>query len=239
MINTRTIRWITEKEIRSFFNSPVAYIAITIFLLWVGWFFASPIFLIQQVTINHMLENIPLILVFITPAITMRLMAEEYKLGTIETLSIQPIEDHEIIIGKYCAAVFLLSVAILGSLIHPISLMFLGEVDWGQVVSSYIGLLLMGSAFASVGLFASSLTRNQIIAWLTGMFLCFIFFLVGKILIIVPGFIRPIVDFIGMDSHFENFAKGVIDTRDVLYFASIIIVFVYASLLVVVNKRWR
>lgn len=237
--HTHIMRTIALKEIRGFFNSPVAYIVIIVFLLIAGWFFASPIFLINQVTIEHLLANVPLLFIFIIPAITMRLFSEEYKMGTIESLSIQPIEDYEILIGKYCAAVFLLSVGILGTLIHPVSLMFLGTLDWGQIFCSYLGLLFMGSSYLAMGMFASALTRNQIIAFIFGFLLCFMFFILGKILFVVPGALKNIVSFISMDSHVNNIAKGVIDSRDILYFITIISVFLYAALLVVVNRRWR
>lgn len=234
-----TIQTIALKELRGFFNSPVAYIVIIVFLLFVGWFFASPIFLINQITIDHMLNNIPLLFIFLIPAITMRLIAEEYKAGTIESLSIQPIEEYEIIIGKYIAALVLLTVCILGTLIHPISLAFLGKLDWGQIFCSYLGLLGMGSAYIAIGIFASALTRNQIIAFIIGFALCFIFFILGKILFIVPGFLKSMVGFIGMDSHFESISKGILDTRDIVYFISMIIAFIYGTLLVMLNKRWR
>lgn len=233
-----TIKTIALKETRGFFNSPVAYIVIIVFLLLAGWFFASPIFLINQITIDHLLDNIPLLFVFIIPAVSMRLLAEEYKIGTIESLSVQPIEDHDIIIGKYCASIILLAAAVGGTLIHPLSLALFGTLDWGQVFCSYVGLMCMGCVYLSVGLFASSLTRNQIVAFIIGFVFCFIFFILGKILFIVPGFLKGIVAFIGMDSHFENITKGIIDIRDIFYFISMTVIFLYGTLLVIVNKRW-
>ncbi|MFH1379411.1 MAG: ABC transporter [bacterium] len=236
---TQTMRTIAVKEIRGFFNSPVAYIVIMVFLLLAGWFFASPIFLINQVTIEHLLVNIPLLFIFIIPAITMRLFAEEFKIGTIESLSVQPIEDYEVIIGKYAAAVFLLAVCIAGTLIHPISLMMLGKLDWGQVLCSYLGLMLMGSSYIAMGIFASSLTRNQIVAFIFGFLFCFVFFIFGKIIFFMPGILKNIISFLSMDTHFDNIAKGIIDLRDMLYYVSIIGAFLYATLLVVINRRWR
>lgn len=233
------IRTIALKEIRSFFNSPVAYIVIIVFLGFVSWFFAAPIFIINQVTIDNMLGNIPLLFVLIIPAISMRLLAEEYKIGTIESLSIQPIEDFEIILGKYIAAVTLLTVAVAGTLIHPISISFLGKLDWGQVFCSYLGIICMGSVYLAMGIFASSITRNQIIAFIVGLFLCFVLFIIGKVIFLAPGFLKGPIAFIGMDSHVENISKGIIDIRDIIYFISMIAIFLYGTLLVMINKRWR
>jgi ABC-2 type transport system permease protein len=236
---TRVIKTLALKELRGFFNSPVAYVVIVIYLLFAGWFFASPLFLINQITIDHVLENMPLLFIFFIPAITMRLMAEETKIGTIETLSTLPIEDYEIILGKYIAVVVLFFIAILGTLVHPISLSFLGSLDWGQVGASYLGLFFMGCSYLAIGVFASSLTRNQIVAFIIGLSLCFVFFIIGKMLIVVPGFLKNIADFIGMDSHVSNISKGIIDTRDLLYFASVIAALLYGTLLVVTNRRLR
>lgn len=236
---TGTIQTIAIKELRSFFNSPVAYIVIVVFLLLAGWFFASQIFLINFITLSPLFDNLPLLFIFLIPAITMRLIAEEYKSGTIESLSILPINDYEIITGKFIAASLLFLVCILGTLIHPLSLAFIGKMDWGQVVCAYTGIMLMGCSYVAIGLFASSLTRNQIIAYIIGFLLCFIFFIIGKMLIIMPGFLKVIISFIGMDSHVENISKGILDTRDIIYFISIITAFLYASILVVINKRWK
>jgi gliding-associated putative ABC transporter substrate-binding component GldG len=167
----------------------------------------------------------------------MRLVAEELKIGTIKILATLPVKDYEIIIGKYLAAVSLITIAILSTIVHPITVSLLGNLDWGQVIGSYVGLILLGAAFSAVGLFTSSLTRNQIIAFIIGLLICFFFFLIGKILIFVPPFLVSFAEYLSIDYHFDNISKGVIDSRDLIYYASVSFFFLCISYMMLNNRK--
>lgn len=231
------IKAILNRETYSYFSSPTAYIIIIVFLLIAGWFFSSTIFLIGEATLEGFLTNIPLLFVFLMPAISMKLLAEEYREGTIEILSTQPVNEEEIILGKYLSSIILLIVILAGTLIHPITLSIIGKIDSGRIIGTYIGLFLLGSFYLMVGTFASSLTNTQVVAFIIGFLFCFIFFLLGKIISFFPGAIGFILNFIGTDSHFENITKGVIDTRDIVYYLSFIYLFFLSALYVMKRKR--
>ncbi len=213
---------IFKRELRSYFNSPVAYVVIVVFLIILGWFFQSSLFLMNVAQLRVVFEYTPLMFLFFVPAITMRLLAEEKKTGTIELLTTKPVQDVEIVLGKFLAAWVLLLATLLPTLLYVITLMSLGEMDFGPVVTGYIGLLLVGGVYVAVGLLASSLTDNQIVAFIMGFLFVFIFFMFDKVLVFVPQGIASTLEFLSVDYHFSNIARGVIDSRDVIYFASVL-----------------
>ena len=233
--NTNTI---FRKELRSYFNSAVAYVVIVVFLAIVGWVYTSSMFLINVASLRLMFEWIPLVFLFVVPAITMRLLAEEKKAGTIELLTTKPIYDWEIVDGKFFAAWILIGVALLPTLIYYITIAFLGDIDNGPVIGGYIGLLLMAGVYIAVGLLASSLTENQIVAFIVGLLLMFALFLMDKVLIFIPEFMISVVEYLGIDFHFSNIARGVIDTRDVVYFLSVLGFSLYLSVVSLGRRKW-
>ena len=233
--NTNTI---FRKELRSYFNSAVAYVVIVVFLAIVGWLYTSSMFLINVASLRLMFEWIPLVFLFVVPAITMRLLAEEKKAGTIELLTTKPIHDWEIVTGKFFAAWMLIGVALLPTLIYYITIAFLGDIDNGPVIGGYIGLLLMAGVYIAVGLLASSLTENQIVAFIVGLLLMFALFLMDKVLIFIPEFMISVVEYLGIDFHFSNIARGVIDTRDIVYFLSVLGFSLYLSVVSLGRRKW-
>jgi ABC-2 type transport system permease protein len=218
----RNIYTIFKKEVRSYFNSPAAYIVVTFFLLFTGYFFGTNLFLVNLASLRTAFGIIPLVYIFFVPAITMRLIAEEKKAGTIELLVTYPIKDVEIIMGKFLAALVLLAVALVFTWFYVISVSRLGNLDGGQVVAGYFGLLLMGAAYLAIGIFASALTENQIVAFIVALVIIFVFFLLDKILFFIPAPLVSIFEYLSIDYHFQNISRGVIDTRDLLYYLSII-----------------
>ena len=150
----------------------------------------------------------------------MRLLAEEKKTGTLELLTTKPVRDVEIVLGKFLAAWTLLVAALAPTLIYLISIMVLGKPEVGPVVTGYVGLLLMGAVYIGIGLFASSLTENQIIAFIIAFLIVLALFMMDKVLMFVPSGLASTVEFLGIDYHFSNIARGVIDSRDVIYFCS-------------------
>ena len=218
----RNIFTIFKKEVRSYFNSPAAYIVITFFLLFTGYFFGSNLFLMNQANLRTAFGIIPLVFIFFMPAITMRLIAEEKKTGTIELLVTYPIKDSEIIVGKFLSALMLLAVALVFTWFYVISVSLLGNLDGGQVVGGYFGLLLMGAAYLAIGMFASAITENQIVAFIVALVIIFVFFLMDTILFFIPASLVSIFQYLSIDYHFQNISRGVIDSRDLLYYFSVI-----------------
>jgi len=229
---------IFQKELRSYFNSAVAYVVIVVFLAIVGWMYTSSMFLINIASLRMMFELIPLVFLFVVPAITMRLLAEEKKAGTIELLTTKPLHDWEIVVGKFLAAWALVGIALLPTLIYYITIAFLGDIDNGPVVGGYLGLLLMAGVYVAVGLLASSLTENQIVAFIVGLLLMFAFFMMDKVLIFVPDFMTSVVEYLGVDFHFSNIARGVIDSRDIVYFGSVLGFMLYLSVVSLERRKW-
>lgn len=222
MISWQNILPIFRRELRSYFNSPVAYVVIVVFLAIIGWFFTSNLFLMNVASMRVVFELVPLVFLFFVPAITMRLLAEEKKSGTLELLTTKPVTDAEIVLAKFLAAWVLLAAALVPTLLYLITLTTLGSIELGPVLSGYIGLLLMGGAYIGIGIFASSLTENQIIAFIISFLIVLAFFLMDKVLMYVPEGLAPTLEFLSVDYHFSNIARGVIDSRDIIYFVSLL-----------------
>jgi ABC-2 type transport system permease protein len=176
----------------------------------------------NQANLRTAFGIIPLVFIFFMPAITMRLIAEEKKTGTIELLVTYPIKDSEIIVGKFLSALMLLAVALVFTWFYVISVSLLGNLDGGQVIGGYFGLLLMGAAYLAIGMFASAITENQIVAFIVALVIIFVFFLMDKILFFVPASLVSIFQYLSIDYHFQNISRGVIDSRDLLYYFSVI-----------------
>ena len=178
---------IFKREFRSYFDSPVAYIVLMFSLAVVGYFFTANLFLANQANLRTLFSILPLLFVFFIPAISMRLIAEEKKTGTIKLLFTYPIRDSEIVVGKYLAALGLIAVLLLFTLVYAFSVSFLGDLDGGQTLSGYIGLFLMGAAYLAIGMFASAITENQIVAFIVALAISLFFFFLDKILILRSG----------------------------------------------------
>ena len=213
-----------KKELKDYFNSPLAYIFISIFLVIEGWLFFNNFFLQNQASMRNYFTLIPWLFLFLIPAITMRLWAEEKKLNTTEVLFTWPIKDYEAVLGKFLAGLIFLAIALLASISIPITISFLGELDWGVVLASYLGALFLGAAFIAIGLFISSLTDNQIIAFILAIALSFATFIIGEtmVLYIIPSYLIGLFQFLGLGYHFNSINRGVLDSRDIIYYLSII-----------------
>jgi len=228
---------IFEKEIRVYFVSPIAYIVISVFLLVVGWFFFTTFFLFSQANLRNFFSLLPITFSFVVPAITMRLFSEELNVGSYEILLTMPVTFREVVLGKFLAAVAFLIAMLTPTLTYPITVTLLGQLDWGPVFGGYMGAVLLGAAFAAVGLFASSLTRNQIIAFIIGLAICFILTLIDKMLFFLPQSLLGFLQYIGAEYHFQNISKGIIDSRDILYFLSVSFVGLYGANLAIQGKN--
>lgn len=233
----RQVTHILKKEFSDYFVSPIAYIVISIFLVVTGWFFFSTFFLYNQATMRNFFSLLPLIFAFVIPAITMRLFSEELDLGSYELLRTMPVSYADIVVGKFAAGVVLTGAMLLPTLLYPLSIMFLGELDWGPVIGGYLGAILLGGAFSAVGLMASSLTENQIVAFILGAAICISLTIVDKMLFFFPEKALNAIQYIGADHHFQNIAKGIIDTRDIVYFLSVMFMGLYATYISLQHKE--
>lgn len=231
------IRTIVSKELKDYFTSPVAYIVIPLFLIVTGWFFFSTFFIYDRASMRDFFTLLPMVFSFIIPAVTMRLFAEEMNIGSYETLLTMPVSFTDIAVGKFAAALVFTAAMLLPTLSYPLFISFLGELDPGPVIGGYIGALLLGGAYCAIGLFASSLTRSQIIAFIIGAAICFTLTVADRLLVLMPAGLASFVDFISASSHFQNIAKGVIDSRDIVYFVSIMFIAVFGTYLVMKERN--
>jgi len=228
-----TIWVITKRELQSFFDSLIAYIMLVLFLGFSGfftWLYGSDIFLVGQASLEGFFGIAFWTLFFFIPALTMRLLAEEKKTGTIEMLLTKAVTDREVVIGKFLSTFLLISIALLFTLPYPITIANIGNLDIGQVLCGYIGLLLLSGAYISIGLYASSVTNNQIVAFLMALFISLFFHLIFDVLSgNFTGMAGQILSTLSLSSHFESISRGVMDTRDIIYFLSIIFVGLFLS----------
>lgn len=226
-INLSNILTIIKKELKLYFNSPIAYIVVIIFLVISGFFYSRPLFIQNFATLRYYFELLPLFFLFFIPAITMRIYSEEYKTGTVEVMFTLPFSKIEILIAKYLASATVILLAIVLTLLYPLSLIFLGKLDIGATISGYIGVILLCMFYVSVGVFSSSLTKNQVVSFIIAFFILFAFFILGKISMFVPA----VLSYVGIDIHYENFIRGVVDLRSIVYFKSLTLMFLYFTLL--------
>ncbi len=243
------MRSIFIKEINSFFSSIVGYVAILIFLIACGLFLwiipDTSILDYGYANLDRFFEMAPWFLILLIPAVTMRSFADEFRGGTIEWLSTKPITDLNIILGKYFAALSLVSFALLPTLVYILTVSSLSAIpdnlDTGAIIGSYIGLLLLASGFTAVGVFCSSLTSNQVVAFLVALFACYLFHSGFEALSKIPSFTGGIdyyLSMVGMSFHYNSISRGVIDTRDVVYFVSVVVLFVALTRTSLNRRSW-
>ena len=218
--------WIIAiKELKSFFDSLTAYILIVVFLGLSGfftWLFGSDIFFIGQATLQPFFSVAYWTLFFFIPALTMKMIAEENKSGTVELLLTKAVTDWEVILGKFLACLLLIVIALLLTLPYYITVASIGPIDNGAVICGYLGLVLMSMVYISIGLFASSVTNNQIVAFLLSLFIGVFFLIIFSTLANdFTGIIGEILNYLNLSTHFESISRGVIDSKDIIYFLSI------------------
>jgi ABC-2 type transport system permease protein len=216
---------VARREFKTFFSSPIAYIVLGGFLLLTGWFYFSTLFLAGQASLRGFFAIAPFAFVILVPAVTMRSIAEERKTGTLELLLTLPMEDWQLVVGKFLAAVGMVAVGLLWTLPYSVTVASLTEkgatFDWGPVLAGYLGLLLLAASFVALGLWSSALSKNQIVGFIVGLVICFALYIVDKFAPLLPDALGQVLEAISVDAHFENIARGVIDTRDVLFYLSL------------------
>ncbi len=230
---------IARREFVSYFSSPLGYIVIGMFLLLVGFLFFIPFAFLTlgKVTLQPMFNSISWLLPLISPAIAMRTFAEESRTGTLEMLITQPVRDWEVILGKYLGALGLLAVCIFATFSYPLIISRMGELDWGPVAGGYLGLLLGGGAYVSLGVMVSSYTKDQITAFFVAFIIGSVFFLMNKALIFFGG-AASVIEYLCPDYHFASISRGVLDARNIIYFGSVIFVCLLATARSLDSRRW-
>jgi ABC-2 type transport system permease protein len=226
------------RQFRSYFNGPVAYIVICIVMLTLGFFFWNTFFLYGRASAREMFRWLGLILVFALPALTMGLLAEEKRTGTIELLITMPVTEAQVILGKFLGVVGLYAVLLVITLPYPISVSTLGNLDWGPVWSGYLGLFLQGSAILAIGLMASSWTSNQLIALFVALALSVFFWVLDKFLALLPTNAASALEWLSFDYHFQSMARGVVDLRDILFFFSVTAFALAVAFRALESRRW-
>ncbi len=217
---------IARKELRTFFDSLVAYILLVAFLGFSGfftWLYGSDVFFVKQASLQSFFGIAYWTLFFFIPALTMKMLAEENKSGTVELLLTKPITNWQVLWGKFLACFMLIFFALLCTLPYYITIVNLGKVDTGVVLCGYLGLLFMSAAYIGIGIFASSITNNQIVAFLVALFIGIFFqVLFGIFAPNLNGTLGEVMNYLSLSSHYEAVSRGVVDTRDLVYFGSII-----------------
>ncbi len=229
---------IFRREFAAYWNSPIAYIFIIVFLVLINGLYMTPFFLQGQASMREFFGNLPLFLIFFIPALSMRLWAEDKRTGTFELLMTLPMRASEVMLGKYLAAMAFFLVALVGTLPIPIMVSALGNPDGGAIFSGYIGAVLLGALYMSVGIFASGLLRDQISAFIVGMVACFALFILGipAVAATIDGWIDGLGGFLqrylGLLSHFEALQRGILELGDLTYFLSL------SAIFLILNALW-
>jgi ABC-2 type transport system permease protein len=233
---------ILKKELKSYFNSPIAYILVVTFLVFSSiWIFYLQTFFAGNIaSLRNFFSVIPIVFIIVMPALTMRSWAEEKKLGTMEVLMTLPFRESTLVIGKFLAAFTLLLIMIALTLPLPLLLSRFGDFDWGEIFGQYIGVVLLGAAGVSVGLFVSSLVANQISSFLISLFVLLVLTLISQVNLVfaLPPWAAEAVNFVSLGHHFSNFQRGLIDTRDLLYYGIVSALFLYLNTKALVFRKW-
>ncbi len=231
------IQTLARKELYSYFYSPIAYVVMVIYLAFAGWFFFSRFFLFGELELRTFFEIAPMLLMFLAPAVTMRLLSEEINTGSYEMLMTLPISETQVLLGKLLAAVGFLAILLGITLFYPLTLSTLGRLDWGPVLTGYLGLFLLGTMFMAIGIFSSALTRNQIVAFILGFAINFALYLSDKFLSFLPSGVVGIFEYLGVEYHFQGFIRGLVDSKDLIYFASMTVLAFYATRLILERRK--
>lgn len=220
----KNIAILTKKELRDLFTSPIAYVVFATFLVISSLLFIKDVFVVNQAEMRDFFELVPMLLIVVVPGITMRSWSEEKREGTIEILATLPFSRSQLIIGKFLSNFLFITIAILLTAIIPVTLNVLGNPDNGVIIAGYIGLLMLAAAYTVIGQFVSINTQNQIVSLILSAVLIAILYIIGEpgFLQFVPATLRGFFEALALGTHFESIAKGVLDTRDILYYVSII-----------------
>lgn len=236
----KNIQTIAIKEFKSYLASPIAYVVTGIFLIATGYFFGflSPSTYFET-SISGFLNIGSILILLLASVLTMRLIAEERKLGTAELLLTAPVRDSEVILGKFLGSLFILMAMLALTLYYPLLLWIFGDPDGGPIVTGYLGLFLLGCTSLAVGIFASSLTSNQIVAAVVAGGTLFALWFIGTAAQFLPEALGEVIGFFSLSNYFPDFMRGIIDTRGIVYYLSITALFLFLAIKSLDNSRWN
>lgn len=217
---------IMKRELAAYFTSPIAYIVTGLFLIITGILFFNTFFLYERAELRQYFGLLPVLFSFFVPALTMRIFAEESRVGSIETLMTLPVTEVNVVLGKYFAAFITTLAMIAPTLLYIIPAEVFGTPDYGPVVGGYLGAIFLCASYSAIGLFASSVTKNQIVAFFTGFIICIALTMVDSFLVFLPASIVSFFSFISANHHFNSITRGILDTRDLIYFVSLTALFI-------------
>ncbi len=228
---------IMRRELAAYFSSPIAYIVCCFFLLFSGFTLFSTFFIMRRAELRRFFEWLPIILSLFIPALTMRVFSEERRSGSFETLLTLPVSTADVVTGKYLATLASSLLMLVPTLSYVITCRVFGSPDAGPIVGGYIGSVLLCAAYTAIGLYASSTTKNQIIAFFVAFAICIVLSAINNFAVLLPGSLVSLVSFISASSHFESISRGIVDTRDILYFVSLAAVFFVLTVQSIENSR--
>jgi len=235
----RNVWAVATRELRSYFLSPMAYLIIAFFLFGAGLLFGLIIESSREASLRGLISNVSVLFLFVVPMISMRLLAEEQRTGTIELLLTNPVQEWQIVVGKFVASILLVGVMVGLTLLYPLFLFVFGNPDRGPIVAGYVGVMLQAAAFLAVGLWASSLTENQIVAAVLAFIFLLVLWLSDNLGQSLGGTIGSIVSYTSVINHFQDFPQGVINTKDVIYYLSMVAAGLVLSTLSLQSRRYR
>lgn len=230
---------IAGRELRTYFTSPLAYVVAAFFVLVAGYLFSLILYHTKQASLTPLFSNLTVMFLLITPALTMRLLADERKTGTIELLMTSPITDRELVIGKYLSAVLYLAFLLALTFVYPIILAVFGKPDWATIATGYLGTFLLGASFMAIGVFASSVTANMIIAAMITFALSLVCWLLPSAGQMFGGTANDVMTYLSVINHQENLGRGIIDTTDLVFYLSFIFAFLFLTIRSVETYHWR
>ena len=219
------VKTIMKRELGAYFSGPIAYIVTGLYLIITGFIFFSTFFLQNRAELRYFFSMMPLLLSLFVPALTMRLFSEEKRNGSIETLMTLPVTEVDVVAGKYLASFISTLAMIAPTLLYIIPICIFGTPDFGPVIGGYIGAVFLCASFTAIGVFSSSITKNQIIAFFTALIICIFLTMIDTFLIFFPAPVVSFLSFLSANEHFTSISRGIIDTRDLLYFISLTALF--------------
>jgi ABC-2 type transport system permease protein len=232
---------LVKKELNSYFISPLGYVVISVFLVIGGWLFVQTFFLNGQASMRDFFDLLPIIFMFFLPAVTMAAWSEEKKSGTIEVLTTFPVKSSDLVLAKFISSFIFLAIMLLLTIVIPIMVTNLGTPDKGVILAGYIGSLLLGAAYIAVGLWVSSITKNQIVSFILAVVIIFGFYIIGNPFITgsLPLTLATVARFVSFSSHFNSILRGVISLSDVVYYLSAIAFFLFLNARVISLRNWK
>lgn len=234
-MNTKAV--IVKRELGAYFTGAVGYIVIGLFLLISGFLFFNVFFLENRAELRRFFSTLPVLFAFFIPAVTMRLFAEERKSGSLETLMTLPVSSVDVVMGKFWASLAFTSVMIAPTLVYALTASLFGSLDAAPVVCGYLGAVFLAAAFCSVGLFASASTKNQIVAFFIGWALCILLALIDQFLLFLPARLANFLGYLSAGNHFTSVSRGIVDSRDLVYFVSLTAVFLTLTVKTIDSRR--